>query len=409
MKILVTGLLASAIALSTAHADCGFDTGRISIIGVDFPAIHTVAGGAMACSGENIDVKANLTLEHTKLNAAGMSGYPAEYTSAIVSNSSIMGLMNKSLLRPLDELIAKHGQDIPKNQLITFDGKVMAVAFLANAQHLTYRKDVLQQLGLEPPTSYEDMLVAAEAIRKAGLSQFPLGGAFKAGWHLAQEFINMYLGYGGELYRPGSAEPTVNNAQGVAALNMLKSLSAYMNPDFLSHDHNDTTAEMQAGNVMLMNMWGSRLGRLQDGEGTSPEIANNIEVGGPLMVGDSGKPATTLWWAGWTVAQNISDEDAEATFLAMKNGTSPSILTDKTMRQAAWTIEGFQPSPFNYGVFASVAAGAQPYPMLPYQALMHAALSREIADFLLGQEDAAATLADVEAAYTASAKEKGFL
>jgi hypothetical protein len=47
--------------------------------------------------------------------------------------------------------------------------------------------------------------------------------------------------------------------------------------------------------------------------------------------------------------------------------------------------------------------------MLPWMGAMHGALGAEIADFLQGNESAAQTLADIEAAYTAAAKEKGFL
>ena len=43
-----------------------------------------------------------------------------------------------------------------------------------------------------------------------------------------------------------------------ATLEMMKALSEYMNPDFLTHDSNATNAEFRAGNVALMNMWGSR-------------------------------------------------------------------------------------------------------------------------------------------------------
>ncbi|GIS11303.1 MAG: hypothetical protein CM15mP115_04540 [Alphaproteobacteria bacterium] len=32
------------------------------------------------------------------------------------------------------------------------------------------------------------------------------------------------------------AEPAINNAKGVATLNMMKALTGYMNPDFLTHD-----------------------------------------------------------------------------------------------------------------------------------------------------------------------------
>ena len=90
-----------------------------------------------------------------------MSGNPAEYTSAIIANSSIVALMNNDVIRPLDALVAKHGKSLKKNQLITIDGKVMAVAFMANAQHLVYREDVLKKIGVQPPKTYEDMLAAA--------------------------------------------------------------------------------------------------------------------------------------------------------------------------------------------------------------------------------------------------------
>lgn len=412
MKIIVKGTLVGAMMItgSTAvYAGCGISEGNVSIVGNEFPAIQTVAKGAMACAGDGVEVKSNLTADHQKINLPGMQGNPAEYTSAIISNSSIVALMNEDVIRPLDDLIAKHGQDISKNQLITVNGKVMAVAFMANSQHLTYRKDVLAELDITPPTSYEEMLAAAEKIRAAGKSEFPIGGAYMAGWNIAQEFVNMYIGQGGEFYKTGTAEPSINNEQGVAALDMMKQLSAYMNPDYLTHDSNATGAEMEAGNVIMMNMWGSRVGVLQDDEGAPAEVASNIVVGGPMMVGESGTPATTLWWDGWTVAKNISDADAEATFLALKNGISPAILNDVTMGEAVWMIEGYKPAPVNQGVFDSITAGSTAYPMLPYHGLMHTALGNEIADFMTDKEDAEKTLADIEASYVTAAKEKGYL
>jgi ABC-type glycerol-3-phosphate transport system substrate-binding protein len=414
MTLSIRGLALSAILGSTvlagaAFADCGIASGRVSIVGNEFPAIKTVAANAAKCAAGGVEVKANLTADHQKINVAGMQGNPAEYTSAIVATSSIVALMNEDVIRPLDDLIAAHGQDIPKQQLITVDGQVKAVAFMANSQHLVYRKDVLEKVGVEPPKTYEDLLAAAEKIRAAGIMQHPVGGAYMSGWNLAQEFVNMYIGMGGEFFEPGTANVAINNAQGVAALEMMKALTAYMNPDYLTHDSNATSAEWEAGNVALMNMWGSRTGVLMDAEGSSPEVYENTTVGAPMTVGGGSTPATTLWWDGWTVAKNISDEDAVATFVALKNGTSAAILNDETMGQAVWMIPGYTPAPVNEGVMQTMAMGAKPYPMLPYMGLLHTALGDNIADFLTGKEDAATTLADIEAAYNAAAKEKGFL
>ena len=65
----------------------------------------------------------------------------------------------------------------------------MAVAFMANAQHLVYRKDILNKLNISVPKTYEEMLAAAKKIRESGLAKNPVGGAYKAGWNLAQELI----------------------------------------------------------------------------------------------------------------------------------------------------------------------------------------------------------------------------
>ena len=415
MKIIKTAALGTAFAvlagttvLADGHA-CAITDGRVSIVGNEFPAIQSVAASALACAAGATEAKSNLTADHQKINLAGMSGNPAEYTSAIVANSSIVALINEDVVRPLDDLVAKYGQDIPTRQLITVDGKVMAVAFMANAQHLIYRADVLEKAGVAVPTSYEEVLAAAEKIRAAGIMENPVGGAYKAGWNLAQEFTNMYIGTGGEFFKPGTAEVSINNAKGVEALDMMKSLTAYMNPDYLTHDSNATNAEWEAGNVALMNMWGSRTGALMDNEGSEEMVYSNTKAGGPLMVGDSGTPATTLWWDGWTVSKNISDADAATTFQALAHATSPGLLNDETMGQAVWLMDGFKPEPVNEGVLASVAAGSTPYPMIPFQGLLHTALGDNIADFLQGSESAEQALADIEAAYTAAAKEKGFL
>jgi spermidine/putrescine-binding protein len=280
---------------------------------------------------------------------------------------------------------------------------------MANAQHLVYRADVLEKIGMEPPKTYEDMLAAAQKIREMGLMQNPVGGAYKAGWNLAQEFNNMYIGHGGAFFKDGSAEVAINNAQGVATLNMMKALSEYMNPDFLTHDSNATNAEFRAGNVAIMNMWGSRAATLVEAEGVDQSVKDGFAIAGPMTVGGGSMPATTLWWDGWTVAKNTSDAEAEATFIAMTHAIRPEMLNDTTSTQAVWLIDGYQPTPAAIGVFAAANAGSTPYPMVPYQGLLHSALGAELGDFMQGKESAEQALADIEAAYTAAAKEKGFL
>jgi multiple sugar transport system substrate-binding protein len=229
-----------------------------------------------------------------------------------------------------------------------------------------------------------------------------------AGWNLAEEFVNMHLGMGGTFFTPGTAEPAINNATGVATLNMLKELVAYSNPDFLTFDSNATQALWESGNLALATMWGSRAGAILDGEGSTPEIVAATGLAAAPTVGGGTTPATTLWWDGFTIAKNTSDADAEASFIAMMNGMSPEVITANN-DAAVWLAAGYTPGPAAAGVIASAIGGASPYPMEPFMGLMHTALGDNLSEFLQGSESAEQALADAEAAYIAAAREQGFL
>ena len=393
---------------TTAYAGCGISSGNVSILGNEFAAIQAVAEGAKQCAGDGVTVESNLNKDYRELQVAALTANPAQYTAVTTTNAAIVPLLGDDLIRPLDDLIAKHGQNLSKNQMITVDGKVMAVAFMANAQHLFVRKDVLEAAGVDVPTTYEEVIAAGKAIKDAGLMEHPFATTSKTGWNLGEEFVNMYLGFGGEFFKPGTAEPNINNEAGIAALNTLKSLTELSNPDYLTFDSNAVQASWEAGEIAMAHLWGSRGTGLLDNEGSTEEIVSNTLLVSSPTVGGGDIPASTLWWDGFAIASNISDEDAEASILAMLNGISPEVV--KANNDAAvWLVEGYEPSPASAGVFATAAGKTKPYPMIPFMGLMHTALGAELTEFLQGSESAEQALADTEAAYISAAKEKGFL
>ena len=182
----------------------------------------------------------------------------------------------------------------------------------------------------------------------------------------------------------------------------------YSNPDFLTYNTAAVAPIWESGNLAMAEMWGSSMGGLIDDEGSTPEVAGNtMPVGAPTVAGGS-IPSSTLWWDGFTIAKNISDEDAEATFIAMVHGVSDEMVK-KNNDKAVWLMDAYKPGKAAEGVSAVASAGAEPYPMLPYMGLLHTAFFAELPDFLQGNEAAEKTLADIEAAYIASAKEQGYL
>ncbi|MDB5614048.1 MAG: sugar transporter substrate-binding protein [Devosia sp.] len=397
------------LTAGTAFAACGIEgTGSVRILSNDFEALRLVSTTAGECAANGVTVAANATAEHKNLQVPALSINPAEYTVAVVANNSIVPLLNDDLIRPLDDLVAKYGAALQPNQLIKIDGKVMAIAFMGNAQHLFYRKDLLDKAGIAEPKSYDDMLAAAEKLKADGIIATPLAASDKPGWDLAAEFVNTYLGTGGEFFAPGTAELAIDNEDGLKTLETMKALTAYMDPDFLTFDANGIQAEYKAGNVAMMVQWGSLAGDMLAGEGAAEGVvANTVLAAAPTIAGGT-TPAVALWWDGFTIAKNISDEDAAASFQAMVHGISPEMVAANT-GVATWLVAGYEPGPAAVGVIATANAGARAYPMQPYMGLLHTALSSELAEYMAGTEDAAQALSDVKAAYDTAAKEGGYL
>ncbi|MBD8065865.1 extracellular solute-binding protein [Devosia sp. PTR5] len=408
--VLMLAVSAAALGLGAgaAYAECGISAGSVRILSNDFEALRTINTTAEECASDTVKVTANATAEHKNIQVPALTINPAEYTVAMVANNSIVPLMNDDLIRPLDDLVAKYGQDLQPSQLVKIDGKVMAIAFMGNGQHLFYRKDVLEKAGVQPPKSYDDVLAAAKAIKDAGIMEYPLAASVKPGWDLAAEFVNDYLGTGAEFFAPGSAELAIDNENGLKVLEVMRAMTQYMDPDYLTFDANEIQKEYEAGNVAIMNEWGSLAGAILDDEGAADGVVENTVLAAAPTIGGGTVPAAALWWDGFTIAKNISDEDAEASFQAMMHGISPDMMmAHKDV--ATWLIKGYEPGPAAVGVIDNANAGARPYPMQPYMGLLHTALSTELAEFMAGSEDAEQALADVKAAYDVAAKQAGFL
>ena len=139
-------------------------------------------------------------------------------------------------------------------------------------------------------------------------------------------------------------------------------------------------------------------------------VENTVLASAPTIGAGQSIPAAALWWDGFTIAKNISDEDAAASFVRPWSTASAPKWSPPTRTSPPGSSPATSPGPAAVGVIANATGGARAYPMQPYMGLLHTALSAELAEFMAGSEDAAKqALADVKAAYDTAAKEGGFL
>ena len=404
-------VLAGAFALASttmftapALADCAFEnTVPVKSLSAGFEA-WKAATDAMAECG---NVSAELDQEFRTKQPEAFKADPALYQIGGVSNGTIVPLLNDGSIRELDSLVEKYGQGLSPNQLIKVDGKTMAVAMMVNAQHLMYRKDILDELGIETPTTWDEVIAAAEKIKESGKVEYPLGATMKAGWNLAQDFNNMFLGFGGEFVNDKN-EPTINNEAGIKTLETLKKLTEYMDPEYLVSDSTYVQQQFQQGKIAMANLWSSRAGAMEDP--AESQVVGKVAMGAAPKAMADGKPATTLWWDGVVIAKNATDEEAEAAFRVAVEGMDKEMVTSGENNDAAvWLVDGYVPGPLAQGVALSAAGAPPAYPSTSYMGLMHTAAGDNVADFLTGAKSAEETLMAIEEAYTTAAKEAGIL
>jgi len=382
-------------------AACDFKpSSKVSLLANSFAAWKAVSDAMGECG----NFEAELDAEFRKKQPDAFAANPSLYQLGGVSNGTIQPLLSAGTIRPLDDLVAKYGKDLQPNQLIRINGQIMAIATMVNNQHLMYREDIFKSLGLEVPTTYYELLTAADKVAASGQVQYALGGTYKAGWNLAEEFVNMYMGMGGDFF--DGSKPTLNNAMGVRTLEMMRNLTHYMDPEYLVADSTYVQQQFQQGKIAMAVLWATRAAAMDDAK--ESQVVGKVKMAAAPSPVSGALPASTLWWDGVVLAKNMTDQQADEAFQLLMEGIDREMVTNNN-DAAVWLINGYKPGPMAMGAAETAENGALPYPNGIEMGLMHTALGNNVADFLTGKETAEQTLLDIEAEYTTAAKEKGLL
>ena len=382
-------------------AACDFKpSSKVSLLANSFAAWKAVSDAMSECG----NFEAELDAEFRKKQPDAFAANPSLYQLGGVSNGTIQPLLSAGTIRPLDDLVAKYGKDLQPNQLIRINGQIMAIAMMVNNQHLMYREDIFKSLGLEVPTTYFELLSAADKVAASGKVQYALGGTYKAGWNLAEEFVNMYMGMGGDFF--DGSKPSINNVMGIRTLEMMRNLTHYMDPEYLVADSTYVQQQFQQGKIAMAVLWATRAAAMDDAK--ESQVVGKVKMAAAPSPVSGALPASTLWWDGVVLAKNMTDQQADEAFQLLMEGIDREMVTNNN-DAAVWLINGYKPGPMAMGAAETAENGALPYPNGVEMGLMHTALGNNVADFLKGKETAEQTLLDIEAEYTTAAKEKGLL
>jgi multiple sugar transport system substrate-binding protein len=205
-------------------------------------------------------------------------------------------------LAPLDSIISPTLRaDLPPWSLDSFRwrGKTYGLPSAANPMILFGNDARLADAGIDQlPTNWDDLLLAARELTGDGAHGWTMPAAQTGGsGGLMSHWLVFFLQAGGELFGPNGRPSFVTDA-GVAAIDMLKRLLPYSDPDSLRHKSIiDASAVFMRGNAAMMFNWAVMHRSLVDPR--LSDVAAHVSTG-ILPAGPAGT-ASIDSGDGWTI------------------------------------------------------------------------------------------------------------
>lgn len=210
-------------------------------------------------------------------------------------------------LLPLDDVVTNIGpNDFSEGSLFRQNGKVYAVPYAISVYGLWVRKDLFEQAGLPLPTTYDEVLKAAETLTQGET----YGIALPAGQNIATvNFFSTFLWQNGGDYFTCDGNVAFGKPQALEAIQRWQALTKYAPPGFTTWGYPEQIDAFVNGRV-AMTMYAGRLGvQLEE---THPDLANKVTVVFPPW----GNQKVTLGvWSRFAIAAGTKNQAEAEAFL----------------------------------------------------------------------------------------------
>jgi multiple sugar transport system substrate-binding protein len=132
----------------------------------------------------------------------------------------------------------------------TYDDQVWAVPLYGMVQSVWYRKDMLDAAGITPPTTWEELLAAAEALTKDG--KYGIGIPGSKSLYTDQVMYNFMVTAGAENLFNDDGSVNFNNPNTVRAFQYYSDLFKFSPPDSINWIWGDAEAAFASGQVAMI-------------------------------------------------------------------------------------------------------------------------------------------------------------
>jgi ABC-type glycerol-3-phosphate transport system substrate-binding protein len=274
-RVLQAALAAPAILGGTARA-----AGPVQMISHRYPALEYYAARMReAVPGTTVNTQLMPVDKAMELATITMSSKSDTLDIIWASDTTFQTFVKNGWFRPLDDLWAKYTQefnlgDYPDSVLAPYkyEGRLYVMPHTVNTMMFFYRKDLFDQAGKKPPTSfteYRDLAKSFNTPLRAGTISClkPVDAATNE--------LHWYLNALGDGWFDKDWRPTFNSPKGIAAVETLKEVTRTAQQGFTAAANDECTIALQQDIATMGLQWATRAGSMDDK--TKSRIIGKIE------------------------------------------------------------------------------------------------------------------------------------
>lgn len=279
--------------------------------------------------------KGDVTLKHRPIDFAGQ----VQKTTATLAEDNgtydiietygfaLPDLAAQQKLMPLDGLIEKYSDEYALDEInadmtsgMAYEGKTYALPMQAQTYVMAYRKDIFDKLGLKPPTTFDELRAVAKKIQDSGEVKYPVALPWLASSDIATAYDSVMGSLGENLTDPKAKTANLDSPTSIKALEEMRSLLPYMDPEVTTFDQPAVQQQMYNGSAAVSIMFSGRMNDLT--MSSNSQYAEKTAFAPPPAAEKGGTLFNTLSVDGWSIPANTK-VDEEALFQMMAASVSP--------------------------------------------------------------------------------------
>ena len=153
-----------------------------------------------------------------------------------------------------EELAAFSEKDVEGGR---YEGRLYRIPMRSDVGMLYYREDLLQQAGLNPPETFEDLMRISQTLKQAGKANWGYLWQGRQYEGLVAMFVEVLEGFGGFWVNPNTLEVGLDRPETLKAIEFLRNTvdEGVSPPGVTTYQEEETRRFFQSGQAVFLRSW----------------------------------------------------------------------------------------------------------------------------------------------------------